>query len=182
MSQKEKYLTADMYSAYLEMALGVMSLRLTPIQKFLVDRVGEASITSSYPKETIGLRIEKIVADISRQGLVGPKNLRSTFTHLNSVFLISMWSLLIETKTYDQISKDPIIQFFRHVRNACAHSGRFNFTELPRPAKWRDKEITLAQRDLELFPRFLMDGDVVLLTLEVNQTYFDPIEDDRKTG
>ncbi len=86
-----------------------------------------------------------------------------------------MWGVLQDTKTYSSISTQPMIQFFRHVRNACAHTGNFNFTKLQQPAKWRDKEITAAQFRQDLFPKFMMDGDVLLLVLDVNAQFFAPL-------
>lgn len=117
----------------------------------------------------------KMIAQIRDQGLTKPKNLRSEFTQINIVFLISAWDLLTETKTYNSIATEPEIQFFRHVRNGCSHDNQFNFDALKHPAKWRDKEITTALKGQTVFPDFIKDGDPLLLLLDINNKYFEPI-------
>jgi hypothetical protein len=175
MKSNEEFLTHEMCDAYFELALGAITLRLPPVQAVL-KQTTTLNIQSSYADQGVVLDINKITAEISRQGLAGPKNLRSAFTALNRMFLVSMWGVLQGTKIYPEISKHPTIQFFRHVRNACAHTGTFNFAALNLPANWRDKEITVAQIGAVVFPKFLMDGDVILLVLDVNNQFFAPLE------
>jgi len=171
-----------MCDAYLELALGAIALRYPPVQEPLA-RASTLNIKSSFENQDVILRIEKILAEIEKQGLIGPKNLRTAFSELNRMFLVSMWGILQDTQTFPSISTQPVIQFFRHVRNACAHNGRFNFTSVQHKAKWRDKEITPSQSGQELFPKFLMDGDVLLLVLDVNAHFYAPVSvDGHKTA
>lgn len=167
-------MTLGMCDAYLELALGAITLRYPSVQEKL-DRASTLTIKSSYENQDVILRIGGILEEIRKQGWVGPKNLRTAFTELNRMFLISMWAVLQETQTYPSIATQPIIQFFRHVRNASAHGGKFNFASLQHRAEWRGKAITQSQMGQDLFPNFLMDGDVLLLVIDVNASFYAPV-------
>jgi len=66
--------------------------------------------------------------------------------------------------------------FFRHLRNACAHGNKFTFINLRKrrkvtglPARWREAEITLDFEGQRAIPNFMEPTDVlVLLYLRVN--------------
>jgi hypothetical protein len=73
---------------------------------------------------------------------------------------------------YTPIDKTSI-QFFRHIRNGCAHENRFNITSpLTKPASWRDKRIAVTLHKTPVIPDFLADGDAFLLISDVDAEYF----------
>lgn len=173
----ETFLTSEMYDAYLEICLGVMALRIPGIQEILTNNYPGASIESSYtnPKQHLNLKVTNIIGEIIAQGLIAPKNLRTAFSEINKMFLVSVWETLKDTKTYNDIATKPDIQFLRHVRNGCAHN-KFNFTNLKHSAKWRDKEITMGLIGTAVFPSFMKDGDPILLLIDVNNKYYNKID------
>jgi hypothetical protein len=121
------------------------------------------------------LKVTNIIGEIKAQGLIAPKNLRTAFSEINKIFLVSAWEILKDTKTYNAIATKPDIQFLRHVRNGCAHN-KFNFTDLKHPAKWRDKKITMALIGTAVFPSFIKDGDPILLLIDINNKYYNRID------
>lgn len=172
----ELFLTQEMYQAFTEMSLGVMSLRIPAVQDYLFTNFPKASIKSSYDKQDAIINCRKIISVIRQQGSQKPANLRRSFTEITKVLLISTWQILKDTKTYHNISTKPDIQFFKHIRNGCAHDNKFNFDGLKHPAYWRDKKITIALKDATVVPDFIKDGDPLLMLLDINNTYFQPIQ------
>ncbi len=167
-----------MYEVYLEMCLGALTLRISQVQDFMVSKFPQASITSSYSsqKQDLVLHTQAILEDIRKQGLATPKNLRQSFTQINSIFIASAWDILRETTTYNSICTKEDVQFLRHVRNAGAHDGLFNF-DLPlrHSARWRDKEILPTLKGSPVYPEFLKDGDPIFLLIDITNNYYRPV-------
>lgn len=65
------------------------------------------------------------------------------------------------------------LQFFRHLRNACGHTGNWNFQELKHPAQWRDKRLMLEHIGQPVFGEFFKHGDLALLVLDIDKRYFE---------
>ena len=166
----------DMVDAYLEMCLGVAALRIPAVNSAL-SPYQTFGIKSSYThqKEDPIIQIGAVLREVSAQGIQGPLNLRNSFTQVNRVFLLAMWDMLIGTQKYQSIATEPLIQFFRHIRNGCAHTNSFTITSpLTKPASWRDKTITVALHGSTVIPDFLADGDALLLVRDVDGQYFSP--------
>ncbi|KUO18411.1 hypothetical protein AQJ91_25595 [Streptomyces dysideae] len=71
-------------------------------------------------------------------------------------------------------SNDTEWQFFRHVRNAAAHNGKFDIRSTPQhPVKWSSKEITAVMHGTPLFhdtdrtQSFLLPGDILRLLRDI---------------
>lgn len=74
--------------------------------------------------------------------------------------------------------ESPIWQFFRHIRNASAHRGKFSFNtnEPTKEAKWQNIEITKELDGADLFissenKGLIYAGDVLLLLLDIEEQY-----------
>jgi hypothetical protein len=173
-----RFLTAQITDAYLEMTLGIMVLRIPQIQDLLIPNIPEAVVTTSYfdNHENLVINAKRILEELKAEGLTNVRSLQNSFRQVNRIFILSMWDILTEHRRFDAISTEPEIQFFRHVRNACAHDGTLNFEELKHPARWRDKQITETMRGINLFPDIMKDGDPFLLVLDVNNKFFSYIE------
>jgi hypothetical protein len=74
--------------------------------------------------------------------------------------------------------KEPVLEFFRHIRNGCFHGNSFHFKgDEPRnPAQWRGLEITkvyqgkrIFRTDLSEKDYFINWGDTLLLLHDVSQ-------------
>jgi len=80
----------------------------------------------------------------------------------------------------------PTYEFFRHLRNAAAHNGKFKIGEkvinkdgeLQKPAKWRNFEIKASYNDMELILKhkedteaFFDQGDLVEFLLDFENHY-----------
>lgn len=58
---------------------------------------------------------------------------------------------------------DPVLDFFRHVRNAAFHGNRFNITSSTAHAEWRGRKMRESLNETRLFFDFLAPGDAYLL-------------------
>ena len=159
----------ELVGAYLEMMLGVFSLRLPAVQAVLQGQPSSFSILSSF--SGVGIQFDGGEMTRVMQAPDAPE-LRIAVGQVSRVFVAAIWDLFATQETYPSIANEPEIQFLRHVRNACAHDGRFNFTELKHAARWRDKQITMAAVGTIALPGFLADGDLVLLMLDIGEKYF----------
>ena len=171
----EKFFEKSIVETYAEMCLGAMILRTPETQKIVKYKYPNQAIKSSYIHLSKDLIIcgNKLVSKIANEGLEGSNKLRSAFTQINRIFVIAMWGMLYNTKKYKEICKKPDIQFFRHIRNGCAHNGKFKIdSHLKYPAKWRNKKIFFNLNGTTIFPDFLADGDVYLLLYDINEKYF----------
>lgn len=168
--------------AYLEMILGIMILRIPQIQDFLITNFPEASVKSSYQHEDLIIKVVDILNNFKKEGLKDVKSLQNSFRQVNRMFLLAMWDILFSHKTYDSIANKAEIQFFRHIRNGCAHNNKLNFATIDKVAKWRDKEITNLDKNKNVFPDILKDGDPILLIIDINNKYFHPIDLTKKAN
>lgn len=168
-------LTGIILNAYLEMVLATFCLRVPEVVIALrnLPPDTDVSVGSSYPGQSLIIHIAAVLDGLTPDG----GQLRKSITQINCVFVVAMWDTLIRHATFKSISKKPEVQFFRHVRNACAHDGLLN----PRKddlkqwrANWRDKEITPATIGRAVFPDLLQDGDLVLLFTDIQHLYFEP--------
>ncbi len=168
--------------AYLKMVLGIMVLRIPQVQDFLIPNFPEASVKSSYPHEDFIIKVADLLNGFKKEGLQGVKSLQNSFKSVNRIFILAMWTILSSHENYDNICNEPEVQFFRHVRNGCAHSNQLNFTTVDKVAKWRDKEIKDLDKNKNIFLDILKDGDPILLVVDINNKYFIPIDLTKNTN
>jgi|GEM_PF-1688443 len=102
---------------------------------------------------------------------------------LTQMTIIMAWEKIIPYNLPDS----PVLQFFRHIRNAAAHNGKFHFTaktidsktgELLKPAIWHTFEIKVAMQSKPLIVTSKTDqqgfwdqGDLVEFLLEFETHY-----------
>lgn len=95
-----------------------------------------------------------------------------------SISLVSMLTNTAYEAVKERNDRSPEFEFFRHLRNACSHMNKFNFSqkEPARPAHWRGKTIDHTQkgRDNPLFGRvcfteFVGIGDTIALLWDIEQ-------------
>lgn len=174
-SDDTSLITMEIIDAYLEMALGIMALRIPQIQDFLT-AIPEASVKSSYLNEDLVISVSVILNGFKKEGPQDMKSLQNSFKQTNKVFMLAMWDILFNHRNYHSIRSEPEIQFFYHIRNGCAHNSKLNFKTIDKTAKWRDKEITESDRGKKVFPDILKDGDPILLMIDINNKFFHPID------
>jgi hypothetical protein len=102
---------------------------------------------------------------------------------LTHMTIISAWEKILPFNLPDS----PVLQFFRHIRNAAAHNGKFHFTgkaldlktnELVKVAQWHHFEIKANLQNQPLLVTTKIDqngfwdqGDLVEFLLEFEQHY-----------
>lgn len=179
-NKKEEYLTLEHFDIYIELIFAMMCLRHPGLHAPILKNVPGVQVASSYvvngKKQDLCIPTDAIIAGFQKEGLSNVQSLMKAFYHVNSMFLVSMWAILTETFILEKISKEPEIQFYRHVRNGCAHGNKFNFGQLSYPAQWRDKTITEENNNKPVFPDVLRDGDPMLLLVDINNKYFRPVK------
>ena len=158
-------------NAFTEALVGLFALRLEAVQETVRTQSPQMTVLSSYDGEHVNLDARLIVNTV---GLGGPE-LSSAVSQTIRAFVAAMWDLLFNHSGYTQVATEPEIQFFRHLRNACGHNGRWNFTELKHVAAWRNRSLVLADNGMEVFGGKLMHGDVLLLFVDINNKYFSKV-------
>ena len=156
-------------SAYVDSLVGIFSLRLPGVSQIVRAHAPTMGVKSSYPGEDINLHAADVVDRCSTSG----SELFESVNQITAVFVAAMWDLLRSHASYDSISTAPEVQFLKHLRNACSHDGRWNFTTLAHPAVWRDKQLTLQQRGEPAFGSLLNHGDPMLLFMDIDRKYFE---------
>ncbi len=72
------------------------------------------------------------------------------------LLIIACYESLKEDKKWDKIKKIPLIEVFRHIRNAAAHNNHFIIkSSKGLPLKWENKIINLKTHGEELFFKWI---------------------------
>jgi len=111
------------------------------------------------------------------------KGITNKNLELTQLTIIATWEKIVHLNLAD----GPILQFFRHIRNAAAHNGKFHFTakaidpnsgEFIKSAIWESFEIKAAMQNMPLFVvdkndviGFLDQGDLVNFLLAFESHY-----------
>jgi len=155
-------------NAYVEALVGLFALRLEDVKSAVRAHAPKMTVMSSFDGEHVNLDALRVVDEL---GTTGPEIITAV-ERTTAAFVAGMWDLLTSHSNYANISIKPEIQFFRHLRNACGHGGRWNFQELKHPASWRNKVLTLAHSGKPVFQGLLKHGDVMLLFRDIDRRYF----------
>ncbi len=171
------FLTRPLIDAYLETCVALIVLRIPEVQDLVSASLPEAVVSTSYAAdhENLIINVRGMFESMRAEGLGNVGTLQHSFRQTNCIFLGAMWDTLKQHRRFGEIKTEPVVEFLIHVRNASSHGGRLNFGELRHPAKWRDKEITESMSGTPVFPDLLQDGDPILLVIDINNDFFEPI-------
>lgn len=132
--------------------------------------LGELQLKCIYGGEPVKPDLSEFASDLTENhGYLLESGIAKTSAYAT---LVLAYELVKQSRT-----KDPIWEFFRHVRNAAAHGGRFNFqgAEPSRPASWRSAVVERSLQGTPLIrgaagtPGFLWLGDPIVLLWDVEQ-------------
>lgn len=131
--------------------------------------IGDLALKSEQRKSQVEISISEISSDIYDNHMyLLPLQLKA-----GGMLLIMAYELTKDT--YD--NKDEIWNFLYHCRNAAAHGGHFNITNIKRfPAKWGHLEITTGMNGENLFKDdkkvgLLSPGDPLYLLYDLERIY-----------
>jgi hypothetical protein len=155
--------------AYVDSLVGAFALHLPKVADIVRAHAPEMTVESSYSGEHVNLHADVVVNDLVRSG---PRMI-TLVDQITAAFVAGMWDTLKSHAHYDQIATNADIQFFKHLRNACGHDGRWNFPELRHRAAWRDKELGSEHSGSKVFGGLLKHGDVILLMTDIDSRYFE---------
>jgi len=136
------------------------------------------------------IRVKPLVAEIKKNNLPDDKK-GPFFTELIQNFCIlfctAAFDRLKEDDRYKKIKDKPVVEFFRHIRNGCAHGNKFFFKtykdkktdkEIKEPtkiAKFRNLEVTrkLMEDNQNVFFDFFSAGDIPYLIEDISKELTD---------
>jgi len=155
--------------AYVESLVGIFSLRVPGVGPTICSMAPEMVVESSFSRSHLILDTKRVLERIARSGTA----LATTFDQITMAFVAAMWDTLTSHAHYAAISTKPDVQFFRHLRNACAHGGRWNLNSLKYQAQWRTKQLSMAYQGEVVFGGLLKHGDVIQIFTDIDKTYFE---------
>lgn len=158
--------------AYLETILALMALRTPAVREAIQASLpSEFVVASSYQRESLIISVSGMLASVEAEGMDDVQGLQRSVRQANWTLLSAMWEILKQHRRFREIEMEPVIEFFRHVRNGSSHGGRLNFKTVRAPARWRDKEITKSMKGIRVFPDLLRDGDPLLLVQDIERQF-----------
>lgn len=111
------------------------------------------------------------------------KQMNVEFSNITNAVMILIQQLVVScyASVENQNDKSPEFEFFRHIRNGCAHDNKFNFRkhknkrtnkviydEPSRSAKWNGLEITQTLENSKVIFNFIAGGDVLQLLNDIS--------------
>jgi len=167
-------------NAFASIVAGTLGWRLINIDEFSTlienrganDRVTLASQVLQTSKENVTFSFRKSVQPL----VLGESDHHRLLSITAQQLIGHSWEIL-RINGYVPVYEEPIMEFFRHIRNGCFHGNAFHFKkDEPRnPAQWRGLEITKANQggrifrtDLSEKEYFINWGDPLLLLHDVS--------------
>ncbi|GGF76654.1 hypothetical protein GCM10010912_22210 [Paenibacillus albidus] len=140
------------------------NFNLTPL-------MGNQILTFSGTQPNVVIDID----DLANQVLEYNKDGFDYLFHGALYFLIINSYALTVDKHY---SDDPLWQFYRHVRNAAAHGGKFNFNknQPDKPSEWKNMRLEASLNKTHLIDTidqkgYMKFGDIILLLLDIENKF-----------
>jgi hypothetical protein len=159
----------DILDVYRICHLGIGALHINNIQQHFLSLPPDSTmaLTSSFPGEDANFTIIDVIQQIQSDQKKSPQTLtRNAFITLTRVFVIYSFDVFKESGLYDKYKTEPMVQFFRHIRNGCAHNNKFYFqgkTQLEFPAEWRGKKVDILLEGSDVIESFFKEGDFIIL-------------------
>lgn len=134
--------------------------------------------------EPSAVSIKLLVSEIRKNNL--PNNKKGAFfteliQNYCTIFCIASFDTLQEDPRFKKIEGEPVIQFFRHIRNGCSHGNKFFFktyidkktgkkTQEPtKLAQFRGLIIDRKLMGKRVFFNFLSAGDIPYLIEDISK-------------
>ena len=168
-------------NSFASIVSGILGWRLINLDEYISlvekrggnDRVALASQVLKVSNENITFSFRKSV-----QPLVSGESDHHRLLSITAQQLIGHSWEILRVNGRVPAYREPVLEFFRHIRNGCFHGNSFHFKgDEPRnPAQWRGLEITEASQGKRIFRTdlsekeyFLNWGDPLLLLHDVSQ-------------
>lgn len=156
----------EVLGVYTLIHLGFAGLHIPLVQDALLsipDDRAMLSIKSSFPKEDLNLPIKNIVNKIKFDQQQSPQPLtKVSFATLACIFIIYAYNIFEENGLLKKFWNEPIVQFFCHIRNGCAHNNKFYLkgkNTLVLKAEWKGKIINTSLVGKTVINDFFKEGD-----------------------
>lgn len=160
--------------AHLQTLVALMAVRMPAVRDAIRDKLPpEFVVPSSYEGESLVIAVRGVLRSMEAEGLDNIQSLRRSIRQANWILLNAMWEILTQHPRFKELEPEPVIRFFRLVRNASSHGGRIDKLDALKhgPARWRDKEITRSMEGVRVFPDVLRDGDPLVLVQDIERQF-----------
>src|SRR5215207_4036099 len=157
-------LHADSFST---IVAGILGWRLIKLDEFISllenrggnDRVALASRVLQVSNEIVTLSFRNSV-----QSLVSGESDHHRLLSIAAQQLIGHTWEILRINGHVPAYHEPVLEFFRHIRNGCFHGNSFHFKggEPRNPAQWRGLEITMANQGKWIFRTDLSENEYFL--------------------
>jgi len=98
---------------------------------------------------------------------------------IGRVMAISLFNILEFSEYNNDINREEIFKFAKHIRNGAAHNNRFNISPpLQMPVQWKDKIIDNSLNGSPVFPEFMNPVLLIILASDIS-TLIDQVENKR---
>lgn len=124
------------------------------------------------------IKVDKSILElIQKEGFNQKTPLFSkTLINFYRVFTIAIQDIISEEQDFQPFLQKDELQFFRHLRNASAHSNKFFWGKGERrkrtikklPVSWRNKIIVEKMEENSLYMDFIGPGDIFVLLADIS--------------
>ncbi|MFA6256810.1 MAG: hypothetical protein WCT29_00690 [Candidatus Paceibacterota bacterium] len=140
----------------------LLSTHIIPLREYSLQYVPKNQAKIVTLKTSFGEDISTYLEEL-------PTPSDKDFNQISARILINGCYEIFKESSIKEITSSEVVEFFRHIRNASSHKGKFIFKkdEPRKKAKWRELEITRDLNGSDLFD-FIAIGDVILLLQDID--------------
>ena len=89
---------------------------------------------------------------------------------IGRVMAISLFNILEFSEYNNDINREDVYKFAKHLRNGAAHNNRFNISPpVTNPVQWRDKKIDNSLNNTVVFSDFISPASLIILASDISQ-------------
>lgn len=129
---------------------------------FLKVHPGISPLINDYNKE-VDLKVENGIVKTSTYNYL---------VHIGRVMAIAIFDFLQFSRYNAILGNTEIYRFAKHIRNGAAHNNRFDIRKpeelINKPAKWRDKSISVDLIGKQVIPDYITPTELLLLTGDIS--------------
>lgn len=140
--------------------LGVLFVGQPDFQKSLLEIHPDLAIFVDRYNKKVNLR---------REGLSIKSHGGAYWVSLGRMMAIALFDILQFSKYQNDLNKEEVFKFTKHIRNGAAHNNRFHFKEpLKNPIQWQDKVIYDSLKGTPVFPNFINPIELIFLMADIS--------------
>lgn len=141
------------------------------VKELLLKSTPPATLDSSLPgMPSIKVNMFELSIKLPTAPTSNDSSLNNYIKTQARLLIIGCYEELKEDNDWEKIKKLPIMEVFKHIRNAAAHNNHFLVKNLEGlPVQWRNKIINLDTNGKELFSEWMAFGDIEYFFNDINE-------------